>query len=95
MLSNRKSAGCTHVSAVLHALVAMTSTGFQVCPTSLTELSAPSDDDEEEVLKSMISKSSTKEKLAVLRTLIHDQKSIEGLPSHPFQPYLIVCVVNH
>ena len=41
---DRKSASCTHVSAVLHALVAMTSTG-QIHPPD--NLSAIPDDEEE------------------------------------------------
>ena len=39
----RKSAGCTHVSAVLHALVALTTTGFQLQP-ALPSTSLPDEE---------------------------------------------------
>jgi len=40
----RKSASCTHVSAVLHALVALTTTGFQLQP-ALPSTSLPDEED--------------------------------------------------
>ena len=43
----RKSASCTHVSAVLHALVAMTTAGFKPQSTTVQTILA---DDEEEVM---------------------------------------------